>query len=131
MKIYTEKELIKRLSERGIRLCVATAKPETVSEEILRHFGLEPFFKACYGVTPARTSKRSVIASALTAEKITDRSGVLMVGDRENDLDGAKFNGLLSCGVLYGYGSRAELEAAGADYIASSVDDLEKLILTP
>ena len=62
-------------------------------------------------------------------EGITDRASVLMIGDRENDIDGARFNGLAACGVLYGYGSREELESAGADYIVSSVEELKKLVL--
>jgi len=51
------------------------------------------------------------------------------VGDRLHDIEGAKQNGLSSIGVLYGYGSREELENAGADEIAATVADLEHLLL--
>ena len=50
-----------------------------------------------------------------------------MIGDREHDIIGAKKNGIKSCGVLYGYGSRKELEAAGADYIIEAVSGLLEL----
>ena len=54
---------------------------------------------------------------------------VLMVGDRENDIEGARRNGLDSMGVLYGYGDLQELQTAGADYIAESTRDVSEMIL--
>ncbi len=115
----------------GLRLAVATAKAESTSRTVLAHFGLDGFFSSVSGVSESegRLSKRDAIAWALEQEGITDRSSVLMIGDRENDIDGARFNGLASCGVLYGYGSREELEEAGADYIVSSVEELRQLVL--
>ena len=58
-----------------------------------------------------------------------DAADAVMIGDRMHDIVGAKKMGMQSIGVLYGYGSREELEDAGADYIVSSVADLEKLLL--
>ena len=52
-----------------------------------------------------------------------------MIGDRKYDILGAKTVGIDSAGVLYGYGDRAELEAAGADYILPAIADLEELLL--
>ena len=53
---------------------------------------------------------------------------ILMVGDRKYDVIGARANGIASLGVLYGYGSRDELSAAGADFIAASVADLQHFL---
>ena len=53
-----------------------------------------------------------------------------MVGDRHHDIIGAKENGLKSMGVLYGYGDRTELEAAGADYIAETATEIADIILS-
>ena len=47
-----------------------------------------------------------------------------MVGARDYDNDGAKANGLASAGVLYGFGSREELEDAGADQIFDTAEEL-------
>jgi phosphoglycolate phosphatase len=47
-----------------------------------------------------------------------------MVGDRRHDVEGAHANGLEAVGVLWGYGSRAELEAAGADVLLPSLPAL-------
>jgi len=53
----------------------------------------------------------------------------VMIGDREYDILGAKQFGLDSVGVLFGYGSRAELEAAGATHIVATVAELLPLLV--
>ena len=67
----------------------------------------------------SRNKKADVIRYALESCHIGDKSSAIMIGDRENDISGAKENGLDSLGVLYGYGSREELESAGATYIVN------------
>ncbi|WP_307973808.1 HAD hydrolase-like protein [uncultured Dialister sp.] len=54
----------------------------------------------------------------------------VMIGDTSYDIDGAKENHLPSIGCTYGYGSRKELEAAGADCIVSSVKELTGVLLS-
>ena len=68
-----------------------------------------------------------MIRYALSACGIEDKSGVLMVGDREHDVFGAKDAGVDCMGVLYGFGSREELERAGADYIAETVEEIGRM----
>ena len=41
----------------------------------------------------------------------------------------AKKNGIDCAGVLFGYGSREELEEAGADFVADSVEAVRNIIL--
>ena len=50
-----------------------------------------------------------------------------MVGDRYHDIMGAHENGIECIGVLYGFGSREELENSGADYIAQTPNDILKI----
>jgi phosphoglycolate phosphatase len=50
----------------------------------------------------------------------------VMIGDRRHDVEGAHAHGLEAVGVLWGYGSRAELEAAGADALVASMPELEE-----
>ena len=52
-----------------------------------------------------------------------------MVGDRKHDIKGAEANNMRSVGVLWGFGSREELENAGADYIAATVADLKSILI--
>ncbi len=69
-----------------------------------------------------------MIKYALESCNIAVLSSAIMVGDREHDIIGAKKAGISSLGVLFGYGSRRELEEAGADYIALSVSDIGKIL---
>jgi len=69
-----------------------------------------------------------VIAKALE-KNVCRPENAVMVGDREYDVLGGKANGLKTVGVLYGYGSRKELERVGADRICATVKDLEKELM--
>ena len=126
-------ELLQTLKEQGKHLLVATSKPEEYSIKIIDHFGLSKYFDFVCGslMDESRSKKSEVIAYALECAALgkADKEKVLMVGDRFHDIEGAKANGLKSCGVLFGYGSRRELQEAGADYIVKSVNELLEVIL--
>ena len=49
-----------------------------------------------------------------------------MVGDRHYDIIGAHENGVHAVAALWGYGSKAELAAAGARDFAESPDDFRQ-----
>lgn len=68
--------------------------------------------------------KQALIERAIAENDIEDRDAVIMIGDRLYDIEGAKEAGVDSIGVLYGYGSREELEGAGATYIAPTPYDI-------
>ena len=123
-------ETLKELKNRGKRLIVATSKPEPFARRIIDHFGLAPYFEYVAGMEldGGRGTKAEVIAYALRACGIEDRSGAVMVGDREHDVAGARKEGLPCIGVLYGFGSREELEKAGAERIISRPEELCDLI---
>lgn len=132
--IYSGVEkMLKQLREAGLHLAVATSKPELLSVQILEHFGLASYFEVICGATmdEKRVKKGEIITYALESLGLSEeeKSGVLMVGDREHDVFGAKENQLKCLGVLFGYGSREELEQAGADYIAETAQDVAEQIL--
>lgn len=122
--------LLARIKAAGKRILLATSKPEEFAVEILRHFGLFEYFDIAAGAAmdETRTAKADVIAYALEKAGITERGGCIMVGDRKHDILGAKAQGMASMGVLFGYGSRQELEEAGADLIAENVKDIGVLL---
>ena len=62
------------------------------------------------------------------AAEIKENDGIVMIGDRKFDIQGAKLSGLVSVGVSYGYALPGELEEAGADYIVDTVKELEELL---
>ncbi|MCD8106194.1 MAG: HAD-IA family hydrolase [Lachnospiraceae bacterium] len=121
-------EVLESLRAQGRRLIVATSKPETSAKKILAYFQLDSYFDLIAGATmdESRNRKDQVIAYAL--RQMGTAENILMVGDRSHDVEGARENGLLCIGVLYGYGSREELEEAGAAAICPEVRDLPAVI---
>ena len=123
--------LLRDLRAAGKTLAVATSKPEAFSVRILEKFGLAQYFHHIGGASfdSSRSSKSAVVAYSLGLCGNPSPETVVMVGDRKHDVEGAINNGLQSIGVLYGYGDRPELEAAGATAIAESVEQLRAILL--
>lgn len=124
-------ELLRELKAAGLRLMVATSKPEVQAVRILKHFGLADCFERICGAPPGNEDgarKASIIRQALSYAD-NDTASAVMVGDRRHDVAGAHETGLPCVGVLYGYGGREELEKAGAEYIAEDMAALKDLLL--
>lgn len=123
--------LLTDLKAAGKTVIIATSKPEAFAKRIMEHFDLARYCDCICGATldETRTDKAEVIAYALATAGIADKSRVVMVGDREHDVIGAKRNGLPCVGAVYGYGSAEELTAAGADALAETVEDLHRILL--
>lgn len=79
----------------------------------------------------SRDSKSDVIKFVLQQNSVTNLTNVVMIGDREHDVIGAKENNIDVIGVLYGYGDREELEKSGATYIVETIEELGKLLNAP
>lgn len=118
--------LLSTLRERGLRLAVATSKPTVFAEPILKHFGLDRYFDCVAGaeLDRSRQYKDEIIGQALRSLAVAPAEDVIMVGDREHDVVGAHRSGLRCVGVLWGFGSEAELTAAGADRIVADRPEL-------
>lgn len=123
-------EVFQKLQEAGVRILMATSKPEKYAKQIAEHFGFAKYFDFIGGacMDGRRTDKHDVIEYVIDSCKVC-RENTVMIGDRRHDMIGASKAGIRSIGVLYGYGSRDELEKAGADMIAVTPDDISKLIL--
>jgi len=120
--------MLQTLNDAGKTCMLATSKPEYYAEQILAHFGLDGYFACVAGATmdEKRTNKADVIAYAL--KKAGKAGAAVMVGDRKHDIEGAAANGMDAIGVLYGYGSREELEQAGAAYLAETAEDILRFV---
>ena len=105
------KELLARLKEAGLFLATATSKPRDVVLPILEEQGILPCFDLVGGASMDKSvdTKTAVIRQDLADPRLAGRR-ILMVGDRRDDMQGAADCGLPAAAVLYGYGSRAELE---------------------
>lgn len=121
------------LLAQGTRLAVATSKPEPFAEKILEHFDINELFEVIAGATldNRRRHKEDVIEHALNALDHPTAQSVIMVGDREHDVYGARAHGIESIGVLWGFGSRGELLDANAEHIVATIDELALLLAPP
>lgn len=124
-------QLFRKLKDAGVKLAVASAKPEIYLKKIVERFGMSDLFEGIAGTDlKDRHADKSVMINRLLKNMdITEVGRVLMVGDRFYDIEGAKKAGVDSAGVLFGYGSREELEKAGADFLVSSADELFDIVL--
>ena len=122
---------LKRLKDAGLTVVMATSKPEKYAVQIAEHFGIAGYFDFIGGalMDGTRTEKSEVIEYVLASCGVDERDTAIMVGDRRYDIEGAKKAGLHSMGVLYGYGSREELESAGPDYIAETPEKAGDILL--
>lgn len=126
-------EMLRRLKDGGKRLLVATSKPEVFAVRILEKFDLAQYFDVIGGadINGSRSEKAEVIEYVLSRAGITDRSDVLMIGDRFHDINGAKKCGIPCMAVLWGYGCREEFTKYGADIIANTPQDAADIIIHP
>lgn len=112
---------------------VLTSKLEDFAIQVVEHFDLAPHFNGVHGSQADKqhhsSDSKGARLSVLLNEHQLDPSSCVMVGDREYDVQAAKENGVFSIGVTYGYGSRTELEQAGADLIVESPAAVAEFIL--
>ena len=119
--------LMRSLKKNGCKIAITTAKPQAFAERIAEKFGFAPYLDALIGpgMDNTHASKAWIVKKA-----IEQLGGVpVMIGDRCYDVDGGKENGIDTIGVCYGYGTREELEAAGATHIAETVEELSDILL--
>jgi len=122
--------MIGQLQAAGHQLAVVTSKPERHARPIIEHLSFGNAFSRLYGPDPSspHSEKASMIAAALADFGATPAQAT-MIGDRHFDIDGAVANRVRGIGVLWGFGSRTELEKAGAHAIARDPEHLTELLV--
>ena len=122
-------DLLDELSSQGRTLLVVTSKPQNMADKVIEHTGLLKYFPLIVGPGAEMTdpSKANLIRKAIGLTG-ADTASVIMIGDRHYDIEGAVEVGVDSIGALYGYGTRPELEKAGATYIADTPSDILKIL---
>jgi len=121
-------EVLKQLSK-DFTLFVATSKPTPQAKTILKHFGLDHYFKEIYGSGEhgERPEKSLILKSALEEHQL--KAGTcLMIGDRKHDVEGATANGIEAISVTYGYGSYLEFKESRA--VVNSPSEIVQKIAT-
>lgn len=124
------KELLSKCYEDKRIICLATAKPQPFAEKILEMFDLKKYFSVIVGASLDNSfvEKSDIVAKVLSDLGDVPKSEMIMIGDREHDIIGAKNNGIESIGIKYGFAEIGEFEEAGANYIVENVEELVKLL---
>jgi phosphoglycolate phosphatase len=128
-------DMLEQLAGAGHTLSIATAKPETTAVRIIEHFGFTDYFAIQAGASEdvgfGRRTKAQVIDYALIRLQLApaDLSGVVMVGDRDHDVEGAHLNGIDCIGVTWGFGSAEELGSAGAAVLVDTPAEVAAAVL--
>jgi phosphoglycolate phosphatase len=123
-------KMLDDLAAADLSLSIATAKPERTAVRVLEHFGLTERFDVMVGatLTQDRRAKHQIITHALELLGLDGGHHVMMVGDRDHDVHGARHNGMPCVGVTWGYGSIEELLTAGAVALAESPAEVVALV---
>ncbi|MBR6523183.1 MAG: HAD-IA family hydrolase [Clostridia bacterium] len=124
-------QMLEALKNAGCTLAVASLKPLVFVEKILERFSLSNYFSVVAGsdLEGKKHTKKQIIDDVLSSLSPIPKSDIVMVGDRHQDIEGAKQAGIISVGVTYGYAACGELSGAGAHFICDSPDDVAKTIL--
>lgn len=124
-------ELLQNLRKGGKYIAMATSKPQSMAEEVLRHLKIDKYFDMVMGadLTGPKKDKASVLNSLFEKLEIKDKNQYIMIGDTKFDAEGAKTVGIDCIGVSYGYGTREELEEYGAIKVADSTTELQDILL--
>lgn len=111
-------DVLRRRAADGARLILCTAKPKIFAERVVKHFGFAPLLSAVYGPElDGRFDDKGDLIEHILEIEVLAPDQICMVGDREHDVRAAARHGIPTVGVLWGYGSEAELAAAGAAVI--------------
>lgn len=125
-------EMLEALLAAGLSLALATAKPEPIARRITSHFEVAQHFAfeagASTDLNTHRRSKDQVITYCLAELGIDAGHHVVMLGDRDHDVEGAVANGIDCIGVTWGFGSADELNGAGAAALAHQPSDVVSLV---
>ena len=118
-------EALAEMKRAGLLVYLATSKRAVFAQRILDHLAFAPYFDGIHGSVPSgELDHKPELLAHVIAQHGLSPSHCLMVGDRRHDIAGAHAVGMRGLGVLWGYGSRDELETAGADQLVESPEDL-------
>ena len=131
-KVYDGvRELIISLKEKGVKVGIASSKPEQLIYAVADYLEITDLFDAIVGVksdNSNHSTKAGLIIQAMSDMDANDKSKVLMVGDRMFDIDGAHDSGIKCCAALWGFGSEEEFKEHNAEFIVKEPKEISNLI---
>lgn len=122
-------ELVEELRQSGAKLAVASNKFQAGTEKLIRKFFPEVEWVEICGNREGVPLKPDTALVDLILDKAgVERENCYMVGDSAVDILTAQNAGIHSIGVSWGFRSREELEQAGAEQIADTVEELKSML---
>ena len=122
-------EAVRTMKAAGVQVAVLSNKADQMAGPVVEHYypGVFPIIQGALPGLPPKPDPTLLhhLMKRMGAEGAT----TLFVGDSNVDIRTAKNGGLTSCGVLWGFRTREELEAEGADFIAETPEQLAELVL--
>lgn len=129
-EVYPEiVDCMSKLRKDGHQMWIVTSKPQIYAQRIAEHFNLSQWFNGIYGaeLSGKNVNKADLIKNVLFIEQL-DPKTTWMIGDRAQDVIGGRKNGIGTIGVLWGFGSKFELDEASPDIIVNTIKDLYDFI---
>jgi phosphoglycolate phosphatase len=122
-------QALERLKAAGVSMAVLTNKADQLAGPVVEHYypGVFPYVQGALPGYPTRPDP--TLLHRLMERMGATAEDTLFVGDSNVDIRTAKNGGLTGCGVLWGFRSRQELEAEGADFMVEDPEQLVDLIL--
>jgi len=122
-------ELIKKLFSYDADIFLATIKPTEFAKIVLKNFSLLDYFKGVVGTKfdGGNSSKEELIGLVLQNYSL-EKEKTVMIGDRESDYLGARYNKIDCFIVGYGYMSQNEKNNLSESIIVKDVSHLETIL---
>jgi phosphoglycolate phosphatase len=122
--------VLRTLAGKNINCILATSKLEKYAAQTLKYLRIDNYFTRIAGSNLDGTlSEKTDIIKHIIGKYKLEKERTVMVGDRKYDITGARENGIDSIGVLYGYGTKKEIEETKPTYICAEPDKLLEIIL--
>ncbi len=123
------KEMLDSLKEKGIKLAVASNKPDEFTKSLITSFFGDDLFSAVHGKREGRSTKPSPdIVNDILKELNVEKDDIVLAGDSDVDIMTAENAGIDSIGCTWGFRPKEELASAGAVYLADSAEKLLKIV---
>jgi HAD superfamily hydrolase (TIGR01549 family) len=122
-------ETLNHLNKNQIKVSLLTTKVQDQAEKIIDHFNLNSSFDYLMGRRDGLAHKPSPEPLLFICKELRiNTSETLMIGDTELDIQCGKNAGSRTCGVLYGYRTKSQLEKEKPDFIISGLNELVKVL---
>lgn len=119
-------EIIQSLKKKGRHVAVVTNKYESISIDILKHFGIYEFIDMVVGADTTPEKKPNPLPVYYTLDRLNQREEyTVIIGDSETDVQTGKNAGISTCLVLHGYGKKEIALSMKPDFVIRDFYDFE------